>query len=106
MVFLYNYKNLKLLSMKSLKVMAALLVAAAMTSCSAVNPLAATSNTVGTKCGKASYPVFLSVLTFGGDASINTAAKNAGIKKISHVDVKTTSILGLYGTKTTYVYGE
>lgn len=40
--------------MKSLKVMAALLVAAAMTSCSAVNPLAATSNTAGTKCGKAS----------------------------------------------------
>lgn len=38
--------------MKSLKVMAALLVAAAMTSCSAVNPLAATSNTAGTKCGK------------------------------------------------------
>lgn len=106
MVFLYNYKNLNLLSMKSLKVMAALLIAAAMTSCSAVNPLAATSNTVGTKCGQASYPVFLSVLTFGGDASINKAAKEAGIKKISHVDVKTTSILGLYGTKTTYVYGE
>ena len=69
--------------MKSLKVMAALLVAAAMTSCSAVNPLAATSNTVGTKCGQASYPVFLSVLTFGGDASINKAAKEAGIKKIT-----------------------
>lgn len=67
--------------MKSLKVMAALLVAAAMTSCSAVNPLAATSNTAGTKCGKASYPVFLSVLTFGGDASINTAAKNAGSRR-------------------------
>ena len=64
--------------MKSLKVMAALLVAAAMTSCSAVNPLAATSNTVGTKCGQASYPVFLSVLTFGCLLYTSDAADERG----------------------------
>lgn len=92
--------------MKSLKFIAGLFIAAAMTSCSAVNPLAATSNTAGTKCGTSKYPVFLSCLVFNGDASIDKAAKSAGIKKISHVDVKRTSILGLYGTVTTYVYGE
>lgn len=88
------------------KLFAAAAVVALLSSCSATNPLAATSNTVGSKCGTATYPVFLSCLTFSGDASINTAAKKAGIKKISHVDVKTTSVLGLYGTVTTYVYGE
>lgn len=92
--------------MKALKAIAALIVAAAFTSCSLTQPLAATSNTVGTKCGKATAPIFLSVLTFGGDASIDTAAKKAGIKKISHVDVHTTNILGIYGTTTTIVYGE
>ena len=88
------------------KFFAAAAIVALMASCSATNPLAATSNPVGTKVGKASYPVILSCLVFTGDASIDTAAKKAGIKKISHVDVKTTSILGIYGTTTTYVYGE
>ena len=92
--------------MKAFKIFAAACVVALMSSCSAVNPLTATSNNVGTKCGTASYPTFLSVLTFGGDASIETAAKKAGIKKISHVDVKRTGILGFFGTTTTYVYGE
>lgn len=92
--------------MKAFKAIAAVAVATLFASCSSVNPLAATSNNVGTKCGSSSYPTFLSILTFGGDASIDTAAKKAGIKKISHVDVKKTSILGIYGTTTTYVYGE
>ncbi len=41
-----------------------------------------------------------------GDASINTAARNAGITKIRHVDVEYMSVLGVYGQVTTTVYGE
>ena len=61
----------------------------------------ATSNTVGT----AEAVNFFGVLVMG-DASINAAAKKAGIKKISHVDSKKSSILGLYGKYTIFVYGE
>lgn len=67
--------------------------------------LTATSNTVGTKVGKASASNVLGLIATG-DASINEAAKQAGIKKISHVDVKKFSILGLFTTITTFVYGE
>jgi hypothetical protein len=41
-----------------------------------------------------------------GDASISTAAKAAGITKVSYVDYHSTNILGLFGTTTTIVYGE
>lgn len=41
-----------------------------------------------------------------GDASIDAAAKSAGITKIHHVDVNYMSILGVYGKTTTTVYGE
>ncbi len=41
-----------------------------------------------------------------GDASINTAARNAGITRIHHVDVEYMSVLGVYGKVTTTVYGE
>jgi hypothetical protein len=40
------------------------------------------------------------------DASIQTAAKNAGISKISTVDLKTTNMLGIIVTYTTVVTGE
>lgn len=64
-----------------------------------------TSNNVGKKVGTSKA---INVLGFvaSGDASINSAAKNAGIKKISHVDQKQTSILGLFSTYETIVYGE
>ena len=65
----------------------------------------ATSNVVGTKVGSATATNVLGILATG-DASINAAAKQAGIKKISHVDTKKFSILGLFTTLTTYVYGE
>lgn len=67
--------------------------------------LTATSNTFGTKVGKSSASNVLGLIATG-DASINEAAKQAGIKKISHVDVKKFSILGLFTTITTFVYGE
>ena len=41
-----------------------------------------------------------------GDASVQTAARNAGITKISHVDYKKTSVIGVYAKVITVVYGE
>lgn len=67
--------------------------------------VAATSNTVGTKVGTAKASNILGILATG-DASIQTAASSAGIKRISHVDVQKNSILGLFSTSTLYVYGE
>ena len=65
----------------------------------------ATSNDLGTKVGTAKSLNVLG-LVVSGDASIEAAAKSAGIKKISHVDSKKTTILGIYTTHTTIVYGE
>lgn len=83
-----------------------LATAGIMTSCSLTLPVAATSNPVGSKVGTASGTGFLGVLFFGADASIQTAAKNAGITKISTVDIKRDDILGLITTYTTIVTGE
>lgn len=68
-------------------------------------PVTATSNVVGTKVGKASAVNVLGIVA-AGNASINAAAKDAGIKKISHVDKKEYSVLGLFSKVTTFVYGE
>lgn len=65
----------------------------------------ATSNTTGKKVGVSTATNILGVYA-AGDASIDAAAKSAGIKKISHVDSKKMSILGLYSTHTTVVYGD
>lgn len=65
----------------------------------------ATSNAVGTKVGTAKASNVLGAIAIG-DASVQTAANSAGIKRISHVDVQKTSILGLFSSSTIYVYGE
>lgn len=65
----------------------------------------ATSNTVGTKVGTSSSVGVLGIVAVG-DASIQKAAKEAGITKISHVDVKKTGVLGLFAQYQTIVYGE
>lgn len=76
-------------------------------SCTSVAPMAATSNNVGAKCGTATETRILGIFPFAGDHGIDAAAKNGGIKKISHVDVETYNILGyIYTKKTTKVYGE
>ena len=76
-------------------------------SCSSVVPLAATSNNVGAKCGTATETRILGLFPFKGDHGIDAAAKNGGIKKISHVDVEKYNICGyLYTKTTTRVYGE
>lgn len=64
-----------------------------------------TSNALGTKVGKGSCIGVLGLVAIG-DASIQTAANSAGIKKISHVDAKTTSVLGLFAKYDIIVYGE
>lgn len=68
-------------------------------------PLAVTGNNLGTKVGTA-HTTNLFNLAVYGDAGIEKAAKMAGITKISHVDVKTTSVLTIFCKKTYYVYGE
>ena len=76
-----------------------------LSSCSIVLPVTATSNPVGSKVGTAKATVFLHVLAFDQDASIQTAAKNGGIKKISTVDLKQTDMLGIIQTYETIVTG-
>jgi hypothetical protein len=68
-------------------------------------PQGISSNTVGSKVGT-SEAISVLGLVATGDASINQAAKNGGISKISHVDMQVYSILGLFGKYTTHVYGE
>lgn len=71
----------------------------------ATGPIAATGNPVGKKVGTSSSTNVLGIV-HTGDGGINKAAKDGGIKKISHVDQEQTSILGLFTTYKTFVYGE
>lgn len=68
-------------------------------------PLDSTANGTYSKVGTAQLTSILGWITTG-DASINTAAKNAGITKIHHVDFHSKSVLGVYAEFTTYVYGD
>jgi hypothetical protein len=77
-----------------------------MSACSLTLPVNATSNPVGSKVGSAKATGFLSILFFNQDASIQTAAKNGGITKISTVDIKQGNILNLIVTYETIVTGE
>ena len=90
-------------------------LALGMTSCGAVGvvgaayqdtttPEAVTANALGSKVGQADVLSILGVVALG-DAGVQKAAKQAGITKVSHVDKKTFSVLGVF-TKVTYtVYG-
>jgi len=105
--------------MKKLLIIGAVAVAALMSSCSSVSTVCgagaiytdvksgvtATSNNVGSKVGTAEATSILGIIATG-DASINAAASNAGIKKISHVDQSHKSILGIFTKYNIYVYGE
>jgi hypothetical protein len=88
------------------KIFAAGCAAVMLASCSITLPVNATSNPVGTKVGKASGNCFLGALCFGVDASIQTAAKNGGISKISTVDYTNKNILGIIITHECTVTGE
>lgn len=93
--------------MKNLKT---LFVAAAATlflsSCSITLPVTATSNAIGSKVGVSSATCYLGLLCFDADASIQTAAKNAGISKISTVDIKQKNLLNIVITYETIVTGD
>lgn len=80
--------------------------AATFASCSLTLPVNATGNPVGEKVGTATATGFLGCLFFDADASIRTAAKNGGIKRISTVDVKHKSLLGIIVSYETIVTGE
>lgn len=84
----------------------ALVITLGLSACSLTLPVAATSNPVGSKVGTAKATGYLGVLFFDADASIQTAAKNGGITKISTVDIKQGTILGLIFTYETIVTGE
>lgn len=67
--------------------------------------LTVTSNTGSSKVGTAKAVGYVGLVATG-DASIEAASKQAGITRVQHVDYQTTSILGLYTTYTTIVYGQ
>ena len=90
--------------------MAVALACAFVSSCATFsNPVAATGNPLGSKCGVAESTVYLGGLfsSKGEENGIEKAAKEAGITKISHVDSYSQNILfGIIIKQTTKVYGE
>ena len=76
-----------------------------LTSCAVTLPVNATSNEVGNKVGMSKATGYLNVLWFGQDASIQKAAKQGGITKISTVDLKQTNVLGIIQTYECIVTG-
>lgn len=83
----YEWGINKTKNMKSIKIIGYLLIIAFFTSCEISRPIAATSNELGTKTGKASAIGILLFPPFAGqETTIEQAAKNAGITKISTVD--------------------
>lgn len=68
-------------------------------------PFAVTSNSGASKVGTAEAASVLGIIATG-DASIEAAAKSAGIKTIHHVDYQAFSILSFYAKYTVFVYGE
>ena len=95
---------------KSLKALAFVAACALASSCATIsNPVTATTNPFGTKCGVAKSTLYLGGLwsSKGEENGIDKAAKSAGITKISHVDSYTkTYLLGIVIEQYTKVYGE
>ncbi len=61
--------------------------------------------TTAAKVAKVTTTNILGIIATG-DASLEAAMREAGIKKVHHVDQEVTSILGLWSTYSIYVYGE
>ena len=76
-----------------------------LTSCSVTLPVNATSNQVGDKVGMSKATGYLNFIWIGQDASIQKAAKQSGITKISTVDLKQTDLLGIIQTYECIVTG-
>lgn len=65
----------------------------------------ATAGPVGSASGMSSSESYVGLFA-RGDASIDAAVKQGGLTKITHVDYKAFSVLGVYARLETYVYGE
>jgi TRL-like protein family len=74
-------------------------------SCTTVQPIAATGEVDGGKRGTATV-VKVCGFVLAGDGSVKTAASNGTIRFVQMVDVRRTSILGLVTLSTTIVTGE
>lgn len=102
--------KIKFYSMKlTFKAIAAIAVCALVSSCATIsNPVAATGNPVGTKCGVAKSTIYLGLWSSkGAENGIDKAAKDAGITKISHVDTyQKNYFFGIVTEQITKVYGE
>lgn len=93
--------------MKKLFIVCALTGLIVLAGCTSISPGTATSNPVGSKVGESSVNYLFGIIPLSNpaDMSIQKAARNGGITKISVVDVK----YGWYYfwvTKTTIVNGE
>lgn len=88
----------------------AAIVATTLCSCITLNSGAAISSNspVGPKVGEAKSSIILGLWSSKGEQNnIQTAAANAGIKKVSHVEyIDKAVLLGLWIEHTTRVYGE
>ncbi|MBX9769187.1 MAG: TRL-like family protein [Bdellovibrionales bacterium] len=68
-------------------------------------PITATGQpSKGDRSGEACATSILGIIATG-DASIETARKNAGVTKVTAVDMNGSSILGIYAKYCTVVYG-
>ena len=68
-------------------------------------PVSSSGPVSGPKRGKAVATQFLGLIAWG-DASLEAAAKSAGITKIYTADRECTNILGIFSTYTLHVTGE
>jgi hypothetical protein len=109
LIFYINLINFYFMKL-TFKALAAVAVCALVSSCATIsNPVVATSNPLGSKCGVAKSTLYLGGLwsSKGEENGIEKAAKSAGITKISHVDTyQKNYCLGIVTEQITKVYGE
>lgn len=91
--------------MKKFFAFAAVVASFALTSCTTISPLTATSNPVGKKCGEAIAVRYLNIFPFDAEVGIDKAVKNGNITRISHVDYYTKDFI-LWKEFGVRVYGE
>ena len=82
------------------------LIMAMFVGCTSISPITATSNELGSKVGTSTAAYILGIIPVSNDYSIQAAAKEGGITKISTVDLKTFNYLGIWSGCTTIVTGE
>ena len=101
--FMNFINNLKITIMKKLLLL--MTFSFLISSCAVTLPVNATSNEVGSKVGMSKATGYLNLIWLDQDASIQKAAKQGGITKISTVDLKQTNLLGIIQTYECIVTG-